>query len=90
MLQAAFSEAKKIRMDRVDDVHDDAPRWKVYLWRDVFENMQVIQKSQNESPKFDLRDLTCAALNLVLKMPDSREQILQQAKLDFASRMKCD
>jgi hypothetical protein len=77
-------------MDKVIETTTVDPFVKVYLWREVVAQVQAIQKSQNESPKFDLRDLTCAALNLILKRPDSREQILQQAKLDFAARMRAD
>lgn len=63
------------------------PGSKVYLHRDVFDQLREIQRSQCKSPRFDLRDLTSAALRYVLSQPESAALILDIAYRDFARRI---
>lgn len=63
------------------------PGAKVYLHRDVFDQLRQIQRGQGQSPRFDLRDLTSAALRYVLNQPDSGRLILDIAHRDFARRI---
>ena len=45
---------------------------------------------QEQSPRFDLRDLTSSALRLVLNQPDAARLILDKAQVDFANRLEKD
>jgi len=67
--------------------HNEAASAKVYLHRDVFDELRAIQRTQDESPRFDLRDLASAALRFVLRQPDSGRLILDIAHQDFARRV---
>jgi len=60
---------------------------KVYLWPDAFQQMQSVQKSQRGSPRFDLGDLTSAAVSLLANDPDFRARVIDQARVDFVRRM---
>ena len=66
------------------------PSVKVFLHLDVFEEMRAIQRMQEQSPRFDLRDLTSSALRLVLNQPDAARLILDKAQVDFANRLEKD
>lgn len=66
---------------------ENDPGAKVYLHRDVFDQLRQIQRGQGQSPRFDLRDLTSAALRYVLNQPDSGRLILDIAHRDFARRI---
>ncbi|HQR19504.1 MAG TPA: hypothetical protein PKV98_01470 [Burkholderiaceae bacterium] len=66
---------------------EDDPGAKVYVHRDVFEQLREIQRGQGKSPRFDLRDLTSAALRYVLSQPESSRLILEMAYRDFARRI---
>lgn len=59
----------------------------VLIDSDVFEQLKAIQKGQIASPRFDLRDLTSAALRLVLEMPHASNKITLQAGLDFKTNL---
>lgn len=63
------------------------PGAKVYLHRDVFDQLRAIQRGQDQSPRFDLRDLASAALRHLLSQPDSARRILEIAHRDFARRV---
>lgn len=66
---------------------NEAAPAKVYLHRDVFDELRAIQRTQDQSPRFDLRDLASAALRFVLRQPDSGRLILNIAHQDFARRV---
>ena len=66
---------------------ENDPGAKVYLHRDVFDQLREIQRGQGKSPRFDLRDLTSAALRYVLNQPESARLILDIAYRDFARRI---
>ncbi len=59
---------------------------KVYLHADAFALMQQVQRGQSGSPRFDLKDLTSAAIKAFLRDPNAHQLIERQARLDFASR----
>lgn len=73
---------------RVDAADGAArPRDKVYLHRDVFDQLREIQRSQEDSPRFDLCDLTSAALRVLLAQPGAQRLIVEMAHRDFARRV---
>jgi hypothetical protein len=60
---------------------------KVYVHKDVFHQMQAIQRSQG-SPKFDLKDICSAALRIALTLPDATALIKKQVMTDFLTRRR--
>ena len=90
MHQALTSCARNVVLDHADEEKRDA-RVKTLLWRDEFEGLRRIQKSpDNTSPKWDLGDLTSAAVALILQMPDAGRRLREQAAHSFAERMNFD
>jgi len=70
-----------------EEARDRADFPKLYVHRDVFEQLQQIQRSQ-ESPKFDLRDIGSAALRILLAMPNAPQLIKEQVLKDFLARRR--
>jgi hypothetical protein len=54
----------------------------VCLWKDEFLALQALQRAQARSPRFDLRDLASAAIQLALQLPDAGARIRDQALRD--------
>lgn len=63
---------------------------KVYLWPDAFRQMQAVQRAQRGSPRFDLGDLTSAAVSLLSADPDFARRVIEQARNDFIRRLDRD
>ena len=90
MHQALMPCGKGVVMDYADEEQRDA-RIKTLLWRDEFEGLRRLQKSpDNTSPKWDLGDLTSAAVALILQCPDAGRRLREQAARSFAERMNFD
>ena len=60
---------------------------KLYVHRDVFVQLQSIQRSQ-ASPKFDLKDIGSSALRIVLALPNATELIKERVMMDFLARRR--
>lgn len=60
---------------------------KLYVHKDVFSQLQAIQRSQ-ASPKFDLKDIGSSALRIVLALPDAAEFIKERVMKDFLTRRR--
>lgn len=60
---------------------------KLYVHRDVFSQLQSIQRSQ-ASPKFDLKDIGSSALRIVLALPNAAELIKERVMMDFLARRR--
>lgn len=60
---------------------------KLYVHRDVFAQLQTIQRSQ-VSPKFDLKDIGSSALRIVLALPNATELIKERVMTDFLARRR--
>ena len=60
---------------------------KLYVHRDVFTQLQSIQRSQ-ASPKFDLKDIGSSALRIVLALPNATELIKERVMMDFLARRR--
>jgi hypothetical protein len=60
---------------------------KLYVHKDVFSQLQAIQRSQ-ASPKFDLKDIGSSALRIVLALPNSTELIKERVMKDFLARRR--
>ena len=60
---------------------------KLYVHKDVFSELQAIQRSQL-SPKFDLKDIGSSALRIVLALPNATELIQERVMKDFLSRRR--
>ena len=60
---------------------------KLYVHKDVFTQLQMIQRSQ-ASPKFDLKDIGSAALRIVLALPNATELIKERVMTDFLGRRR--
>jgi hypothetical protein len=60
---------------------------KLYVHKDVFTQLQSIQRSQ-ASPKFDLKDIGSAALRIVLALPNATELIKERVMMDFLARRR--
>jgi hypothetical protein len=60
---------------------------KLYVHRDVFTQLQSIQRSQ-ASPKFDLKDIGSSALRIVLALPNGAELIKERVMMDFLARRR--
>lgn len=58
---------------------------KLYVHKDVFSELQAIQRSQ-ASPKFDLKDIGSSALRIVLALPNAAELIKERVMEDFLTR----
>ena len=72
---------------RAMSTSESDPGAKVYLHRDVFDQLREIQRGQGQSPRFDLRDLASAALRHLLSQPEAARSILDIAHRDFARRV---
>ena len=60
---------------------------KLYVHKDVFSELQAIQRSQ-VSPKFDLKDIGSSALRIVLALPNAAELIKERVMKDFLARRR--
>jgi hypothetical protein len=60
---------------------------KLYVHKDVFSELQAIQRSQ-ASPKFDLKDIGSSALRIVLALPNAAELINERVMKDFLARRR--
>jgi hypothetical protein len=60
---------------------------KLYVHKDVFSELQAIQRSQ-ASPKFDLKDIGSSALRIVLALPNAAELINERVMEDFLARRR--
>lgn len=60
---------------------------KLYVHKDVFCELQAIQRSQS-SPKFDLKDICSSALRIVFALPDATGLIKEQVMKDFVARRR--
>lgn len=60
---------------------------KLYVHKDVFAQLQTIQRSQ-ASPKFDLKDIGSSALRIVLALPNATELIKERVMMDFLARRR--
>lgn len=60
---------------------------KLYVHKDVFTQLQAIQRSQ-ASPKFDLKDIGSSALRIVLALPNATELIKERVMMDFLARRR--
>ena len=60
---------------------------KLYVHRDVFVELQSIQRS-HASPKFDLKDIGSSALRIVLALPNAAELIKERVMMDFLARRR--
>ena len=60
---------------------------KLYVHKDVFCELQAIQRSQS-SPKFDLKDIGSSALRIVLALPNATELIKERVMKDFLARRR--
>jgi hypothetical protein len=80
------SQASRVRVDGTKDGRRSSR--KVYLHDDAFDLMQGLQRAQSGSPRFDLRDLTSAAIKVLLAANDPPviQAVLKQARQDFADR----
>lgn len=58
----------------------------VCLWKEEFLALQALQRAQVRSPRFDLRDLASAAIQLALQLPDATARIRDQALRDSFHR----
>lgn len=59
---------------------------KVYLWPAAFARMQAVQRAQRGSPRFDLGDLTSAAVSLLADDPNFVRRVIEQAHRDHLQR----
>jgi hypothetical protein len=60
---------------------------KLYVHKDVFTELQTIQRSQ-ASPKFDLKDIGSSALRIVLALPNATQLIKERVMMDFLARRR--
>jgi hypothetical protein len=60
---------------------------KLYVHKEVFSQLQAIQRSQL-SPKFDLKDIGSSALRIVLALPNATELIKERVMKDFLARRR--
>jgi hypothetical protein len=60
---------------------------KLYVHKDVFSELQAIQRSQS-SPKFDLKDIGSSALRIVLALPNATDLIQERVMKDFLARRR--
>jgi hypothetical protein len=83
MLEVAVRDGES-RMDQGNADHDFP---KLYVHKDVFGELQAIQRSQS-SPKFDLKDIGSSALRIVLALPNGAELIKERVMKDFLTRRR--
>ena len=74
---------RKCALDGASEI--DFP--KLYVHKDVFAQLQMIQRSQ-ASPKFDLKDIGSSALRIVLALPNATELIRERVMMDFLARRR--
>jgi hypothetical protein len=84
MLEAVAPADKK---STTGDSTNDFEFPKLYVHKDVFGELQAIQRSQ-VSPKFDLKDIGSSALRIVLALPNSTELIKERVMKDFLARRR--
>ncbi len=56
------------------------------IWRPEYLELQALQRAQEHSPRFDLRDLASAAIRLALGLPNAVQTIRDQALKDALGR----
>ena len=84
MLEAVAPTDKSATMGDVSNAFEFP---KLYVHRDVFSELQAIQRSQ-VSPKFDLKDIGSSALRIVLALPNATELIKERVMKDFLARRR--
>jgi hypothetical protein len=84
MLEALAPADKK---STTGDSTNDFEFPKLYVHKDVFGELQAIQRSQ-VSPKFDLKDIGSSALRIVLALPNATELINERVMKDFLARRR--
>ena len=84
MLEALSPRDKSSRTDEAIGGLDFP---KLYVHKDVFSELQAIQRSQ-VSPKFDLKDIGSSALRIVLALPNAAELIKERVMKDFLARRR--
>lgn len=75
------------RRSTTSDAINDFEFPKLYVHKDVFSELQAIQRSQ-ASPKFDLKDIGSSALRIVLALPNAAELIKERVMKDFLARRR--
>ncbi len=75
------------RRSTTGDAINDFEFPKLYVHKDVFSELQAIQRSQ-ASPKFDLKDIGSSALRIVLALPNAAELIKERVMKDFLARRR--
>jgi len=56
------------------------------IWKLEYLELQALQRAQEHSPRFDLRDLASAAIRLALGLPNAVQAIRDQALKDALRR----
>ena len=56
------------------------------IWKPEYLELQALQRAQEHSPRFDLRDLASAAIRLALGLPNAVQAIRDQALRDAVHR----
>lgn len=56
------------------------------IWKPEYLELQALQRAQEHSPRFDLRDLASAAIRLALGLPNAVQAIRDQALKDALGR----
>jgi len=84
MLEALAPADKK---STTGDSTNDFEFPKLYVHKDVFGELQAIQRSQ-VSPKFDLKDIGSSALRIALALPNATELIKERVMKDFLARRR--
>ena len=56
------------------------------IWKPEYLELQALQRAQEHSPRFDLRDLASAAIRLALGLPNAVQAIRDQALKDALVR----
>jgi hypothetical protein len=56
------------------------------IWKPEYLELQALQRAQEHSPRFDLRDLASAAIRLALGLPNAIQAIRDQALKDALGR----
>ena len=84
MLEAVAAADKK---STTGNASNDFEFPKLYVHKDVFGELQAIQRSQ-ASPKFDLKDIGSSALRIVLALPNATELIKERVMKDFLARRR--
>jgi len=75
-------------MDEVVEPKQVGPRIKTLLWPQEFEALRELQRSpDNTSPRWDLGDLTSAAVAVALQLPDAAQKLRAQAARRLSEQM---